>query len=165
MCRACMGHDSLVWRIHVWDMTQHTPLCTSHRFHVKKIRPTTFSCVEHDSFMRGHVWGKTHSRGDHLCHDSFICVTWLIHTCGVTQSCVGYDSVMCGAWLIHVWVVTHSLACHDSFMRWPPVTWLLRVYSMTHSCVYGMTHSCVRYGVASISRLLKIIGLFCKRAL
>ena len=30
---------------------------------------------------------------------------------------------------------------------------------------HGMSHIAIRYGVATISRLLKSIGLFCKRAL
>ena len=32
-------------------------------------------------------------------------------------------------------------------------------------CTAGMKHLLSSYGVATISRLLKIVGLFCKRAL
>ena len=35
----------------------------------------------------------------------------------------------------------------------------------TNSVVYLYIHTRIYYGVATISRLLKIIGLFCKRAL
>jgi len=38
-------------------------------------------------------------------HDSFICVTWLIHMCDMTHSYVWHDSficVTCVTWLIHV---------------------------------------------------------------
>jgi len=39
----------------------------------------------------------------------------------------------------------------------------LYLWSFIHVC--DMTHSFVSYGVAAISRQLKIIGLYCKRAL
>ena len=61
----------------------------------------------------------------HLCHDSFMCVPWLIHVCAMTHSCVRHDS---NVW---VWYISAS----------------------------------VRYGMATISSLLKSIGLFCKGAL
>ena len=43
----------------------------------------------------------------YVWHDSFICVTWLIHMCDMTHSCV--------PWLIHMCDMTHSCVCHDSF--------------------------------------------------
>ena len=62
----------------------------------------------------------------HVWHDSFICVTWLIHVCDMTHSYVWHDSFICVTWLIHICDVTHSYAWHDSF-----------------TC--DMTHSHVRY--------------------
>jgi len=64
----------------------------------------------------------------YLSHDAFMCVAWLgddplvfvtwrIHVCGVTHSCVWSDSFMCVAWLIHVCEVTHSCVWRDSAMR------------------------------------------------
>ena len=49
--------------------------------------------------------------------DSFMCVTWLVHVCGMTRSSVRdrsistlsshldvwYDSFLWGTWLVHVW--------------------------------------------------------------
>jgi len=53
-------------------------------------------------------------------------------------------------------------------------TWISRIRNMNEPCHVHMSHvrykwaisdKSTRYGVARISRLLKIIGLFCKRAL
>ena len=101
----------------------------------------------------------------HTWHDSFMCVTWLIHMCDVAHTHV--------TWLMYTW--------HDS-----------RICDMTHTyvifgpCVRDMAHSYVPwlmhrwhgafiwkwlihtwhgayvYGLATMSRLLKIIGLFCR---
>jgi len=48
-------------------------------------------------------WVVTHS---YVCHDSFICVTWLIHMCDVTRSYVLHGSFICLTWLIHMSRVT-----------------------------------------------------------
>jgi len=42
----------------------------------------------HGSFM--YVCGMTHS---YVWHDSFMCVTWLIHKCDMTHSCVWHSSI------------------------------------------------------------------------
>ena len=47
----------------------------------------------------------THS---YVGHDSFICVTWLIHMCDMTHSYVWHSSFICVTWLIHMWDMTHS---------------------------------------------------------
>jgi len=53
-----------------------------------------------------HMCDMTHS---YVWHDSFICVTWLIHTCCVTlgmrRSVFECDSFICVTWRIHI---THS---------------------------------------------------------
>jgi len=52
-------------------------------------------------------------------HDSFICVTWLIHMCDMTHSYVWHDSFICVTWLMHM---THnsfmSHVSHDSHDTW-----------------------------------------------
>jgi len=65
-------------------------------------------------------------------HDSFICVTWLIHTCDMTHSYVWHDSSICVTWLIHMCDVTPSQVWHDSFVC---VAWC------GHDCLCDMTHS------------------------
>jgi len=59
----------------------------------------------------------THS---YVRHDSFICVTWLIHMCDMTHSYVWHDSFICVTWLIHL--------CHDSFIC---LTWLVDMCNVT----------------------------------
>ena len=54
----------------------------------------------------------THS---YVWHDSFLCVTWLIHM-----------------WLIHMCSIIHSYVQQDLFMC---VTWLIPMSDMTHSYV------------------------------
>jgi len=102
--------------------------------------------------------------------DSFICVmgymTWLIHMCEVAfiwddpphsyvWQAIWHDSFICVMWHIHV---------HRSVFVCTLVTF--HVWGGIHvrqPTTFRVCH--VAYGVATISRLLKIIGLFCKRAL
>jgi len=69
----------------------------------------------------------THS---YVWHDSFTCVTWLIHTRDPTHSHVWHDSCICVTWIIHMYDMTHSYVWHDSFTC---VTWLIHTRDPTHS--------------------------------
>jgi len=111
--------------------------------------------------------------------------------CGVLQSVAVCCRVLqCGEWMcdvmyLDVWYDLLISVWHDSFIF---VTWLIHLGDMAHSSWrhYSFTHvhtncnqMCVHlssavadhqdaatyYGVATISRLLKITGLICKRAL
>jgi len=66
----------------------------------------------------------------YVCHDSSICVPWLIHMCAMTHSYIWCDSFICVIWLIHMCAMTHSCAWHDSFTCRP---WLIHTCAMTHS--------------------------------
>jgi len=35
------------------------------------------------------------------CHDSFICVTWVVHMCDITRSYAWHDSFICVTWHVH----------------------------------------------------------------
>jgi len=78
---------------------------------------------------------------------AFIYVTWRIHIHAVTHSYTCRDAFIYMPWRIHIHAVTHSYTCFHSSIY---VTRLLHVDAMTPS---------YRYGVATISRLLKMIGL------
>jgi len=97
----------------------------------------------------------------HSCvwHDSFICVTWLIHMCDMTNSYVCDMTHSC------VWSVSCSFVWHDSFgarhlekvvvrVTWLTyvwhdsiicVRWLIHVCDMTHPCVWHDVFICVTW--------------------
>jgi len=94
------------------------------------------------------MYYMTHS---YVWHDSYICITWLIHLCGMTHSYVWHNSFICVTWLIHLcdvaWLIhtcdiTHSYVWHDSFIC---VTWLIHICDMTHSYVWHAKFICVTW--------------------
>jgi len=81
----------------------------------------------------------------HTRHDSFICVTWLIHMCDMTPRYVCRDSLsICVPWLIHMCAMTHSYMRHDSFIC---VTWPWGMCAMTHS-----SKTCINYFWLDLSK-------------
>ena len=58
----------------------------------------THSYVYHDSVI---VWNDSFILQHHVWHDSFTCVTWLIHMCDMTHPYVWHDSFIRLIWLIH----------------------------------------------------------------
>ena len=89
-------------------------------------------------------------------HDSFICVTWLIHTCDITNAYVRHDSFICVTWLIQMCDMTHSYMWLDLFIC---VTCLIHMCDVTHSYVrhdsfiYNtwLIHMCDMYVIWHIS--------------
>jgi len=89
------------------------------------------------------VCDMTHS---YMWHDSFICVTWLIHMCDMTHSYVWHDSFICVTWLIHAWKasfvcdmrhVTHLSCVTCPIPMWHDSLW----HSVWHdSCDLHMWH-------------------------
>jgi len=135
------------------------------------IRDTTYSFVTYLIYVR---------------HASFICdinhsrkSTPNIHTHGLRWSEMMYTwhaSFMCDmphscvTWLLHMWhrsfKHTHihihtrlAMIGNDVY-----VTWLIHVWHASFMCTYT-AYNARMYGVATISRLLKITSLLCKRAL
>jgi len=84
-------------------------------------------------------------------HDSFICVTWLIHMYDIftaqhhmsamTPPYLSHDSFICVTWLIHMCAMTHSYVCHDSFMC-----------AMTYSYVWHASHLNVKSSTIFIAQ-------------
>ena len=146
------------WLLYVWNMT--------HMSHLN---------MWHDSYMTSMICDITHTRHN-LFVDSFICdmthmshlyVTWLIcviYICDLTH--IWRESYV--TWPIRdtTYALTPLYMRHDSYVSFIYVTWL--IYDVNHMWHDSYVTQLIRslwYLVATISRLPKMIGLFCKRAL
>ena len=65
-----------------------------------------------------HIWQEWCTRDSYVWRDSCICVAWLRHMCGMTDS--------------YVWYMIRSYVRHDWFI-W--MIWLIHMCDLTHSCV------------------------------
>ena len=74
--------------------------------------------VEHVLFNTHYFTSSLRIHG-RIRHDWFIFVTWLIHVCDMTHSCVWHDSFIYVTWRIYVCDVTHSRVWHDSLICKP----------------------------------------------
>jgi len=107
----------------VFSARQWTWLIRTTRFYESHV------CLTRLTHLYRYVW-----------HDSFTCVTWLIHMCDMTHSYVWQDSLICMTWLIHMCDTTHSYVWHDSFIC---LTRLTHMYDMTHPYVWHDSFICV----------------------
>ena len=164
MNHSYMWHDSwavLCWRFQcfrfVWASLRRegywipTKTCNSGRLHNHyQICDMTHSYVWHDSFICVtwliHIWDMTYS---YVWHDSFIRVTWLIHMCDMTHWNMWHDSFICATWLIYMCDMTHLCVRYDSFIY---ESWMSRIcdiyvayiWDMIHICVTTHTHICIK---------------------
>jgi len=136
----------------IWDMTHSHEAWRIHIRHISFTftREPTYALWGHNFHIQHvfFIWDMTHSYGTWLIcmrHDSF--TSDPIHSPSQGSQCVHFEvtfSISVCRWMSHgsrEWVMSHpNESCH---------VWTSRV----------------TYGLAAISRLLKTIGLFCKRAL
>jgi len=96
----------------------------------------------------------THS---YVWHDSFICVTWLIHMCDMTHSYVWHDVFMCVPWLANLCAMTHWCMAR---LGGKIDTWCVRHDSFI--CVTRLVHACVmnRFFVCNESHWLSWLASF-----
>jgi len=89
-------------------------------------------------------------------HDSFICVTWLIHMCDMTHSYVRQEFFTCVTWLITSSLMSHSPAQKKTKQRTPKfkeINYITGVFGILFhfSLYWAMTPNqqvvCVREGV------------------
>ena len=110
----------------------------------------------------------------HIHTHTCMCVCVYVCTCVCVYVCMCVCVYMC----VYDMCVTHMSYTHMRVcvtrVRHINELWLIDVYEMcvthTHNSLICVIHThissiCVTYGVATISRLLKMIGLFYKRAL
>jgi len=123
-------------------------------------------CVRHDSdvFLCAtwlvYVWNMT-GTSFYVRRGSFMCVTWLGHLslCDVTRLYVRRDSeaFTYATWLVYVCDMTRVSVCDMT-------TW--HVWHYLSTCVVKLVDVCDTTRLyTSHDRSLKMIGLFCKRAL
>jgi len=158
----------MIGLIHIYDMTHSDMWHDLFRY----VTGLTWLIQMHD---RSHcAWCiRGHQALCQICvrHDSFGYVTWLIHVCDMTYSDAWHDSfryMTCVCVCVSLscspkrsWFRSLSLACS------PTAIFPISPCDMTLSHVWLDSLMCVTSygGVATISMLLKIIGLFCKRSL
>ena len=111
------------------------------------VSPNSCRFVKYSSFMcvtcgMMRYWQPSETICDttylYLWHDSFVCVTWLVHMCDMNHLYAWHNSFICVTWLIWKWDMTwlihmgdmtHSYVWADSFIR---VTSLIHTCDMTH---------------------------------
>ena len=127
---------------HEWVMS-HTP-----RLWLAYIESQYVDTPYHNKIHASDVTQTVHAM---LATGGFMYVTWLIHSCDMTHSCVWHDSFVsqtvhamlatggfiCVTWLMHLWDMTHSCVWHDSF-----VTQTLHAMLATGGFIY-VTDFCV----------------------
>jgi len=122
------------------------------------------SCHTHEWVMTRHDTRKgesshvTHMNESCHPHEWVMSPTWMSHVTHMNESCHAYDQKSCRTYeqvTSHIWTshVTHvNESCHT-------YAWVMSHISPVTSSIW------MEYPVATISTLLKIIGLFRKRAL
>jgi len=82
---------------------------------------------------------KTHP---YVWHDSFKCVTWLIHMCDMDYPYVWRDSSIYMTWLIHICDMSHPYVWHDSSIF---AKWLIHTFNMNDLYVWRDSSMCVTW--------------------
>jgi len=122
------GHMSTIkcvtWLIHMCDMTHSYVwpdsfhICDMTHSYIWMSRHRQICCVTH-------LWHFMQAICQHskVWHDSFICVTWLIHMYDMTYSYVWHDSFICVTWLIYMCYMTHPYMWNDSIIHMKLYAW------------------------------------------
>jgi len=87
----------------------------------------------------------------YACHNSVVCVTWLIYICNMTHSWDWHESFTCVTWRICIRDMTlmcmcdrtHSYVRYDSFIS---RICFINICHMTYPCVHTYIHKCAHTG-------------------
>jgi len=130
-----MSHVTHEWVMsHIWlsHVTHKIESCHTYEWVMSHIRLNhvthmTESCHTYDEVRLSHIAQISKMPAiPALWLDSFICVTWPIHMCDMTNSYVWHDSFICVTWLIHMCDMTHSYmieSCRTDFQNAPDTRW------------------------------------------
>jgi len=137
---------------------QHTATCI--RFILEYVSGSTVSLICRRSSMNK----KREFRVPHTYEVLWVGFTGPISMCAVTWVYVCRDLCIGVPWLVYMCAVTWVYVCRDLSICVP---WLVYMCAVTWVYVCRDLCTCVpirRYGVATVSRIDKIIGLFCRIA-
>jgi len=178
LAQTCVRASSLcvTWLIHMCDMTHSYVWHDSFVLHDLFIFVTWFTqaCARASFVCVTWLIHMCHLTHTYVFHDLFMHVTWLTQTCARA-------SFVRVTWLIHMCDMTHTHALYDLFkiMGWLRLVGSLKLQvsfakepykrddilqkrPIILSNLLHVATPYMCYGVATISRLLKIIGLFCR---
>jgi len=156
MSHMWMSHDA-----HMNESCRTYEWVMSHKW-MSHVAHTNESCCTYEWDM-SHIWGSCHT------HDWWCDTIYMSPRDSFFFGLLSHDTFMisfiCATWLIYVLFkcLTHI---HTQFFSLASLAWhtyeIIYMRDMTHSCVIYMCDPQMCYRVATISRLLKIIGLFCR---
>jgi len=166
---------SHIWMSHVTHMNEsyHTSkwvtshIWMSHVTHLNESSQGWFrvTCVAYPkakrwvmSHVMSHTWMShvTHMNESYHTSKWVMSHIWMSHVAHLNESCHTSEWVMSHIWMSHVTGLTLSDVYRiPQGKEMSHVTHIMRHVTLVYK-------SCLTYGVATISRLLKILGLFCR---
>jgi len=157
-----MTHSYVTWSVHTWRDRRASPqhVCSPTHLYVTWLFQT-----RHDTFTRGIThWYVTRPICDttHVYQKAMSHI-WMSHVSYMNESCLIYEWLMRTkkSCLIYEWVMSHIWMSHVSYMN---DSCLIYEWVVSHIFLYKKASSQIpnHHRVATISRLLKIVGLFCR---
>jgi len=99
----------------------------------------------------------------YVWHDSFICVTWLIHMCDMTHSYVWHAPFVSATWLIYkyvTWLIILNRRVTALVSRRVPLTWHASFVCATwliHTCATWLLDVCVMWLILLNRRVTALV--------
>jgi len=155
MCDLCISKHRTVAYTYVWD---YATTCAPWLIRMcdvidSYVRQNAFICatcaITNSVLLHTYEWETTQW---HVCCDSYICVTWLIHVDDLREHRVKRYMHAYVKLFIHVCAVTHSYVWCDSFIC---VAWLIHMCDLRNHTLRNdaCTACCIWSVISSISNL------------